>query len=203
MAANWQWHRHFERQALNVELEKSIKQDPLLITDLSQIKEDFAEYKTLEFTGEFVGSPVWWRKQSLDGVPGFVGLEAFKMTNGEQIVVALGWSQYAVSMTSPSAEQIKARLRFIDDFAKDPDDLPVGQTNSPSTILPTNDDYYFELLDPSVENLAELPLPEITAGPHLGYVGQWILIAIFAVSVYIIALRNLPNNELTDAKQEK
>jgi cytochrome oxidase assembly protein ShyY1 len=37
-----------------------------------------------------------------------------------------------------------------------------------------------------------LPLPEMTAGPHLGYVGQWILIAIFAVAVYVIALRNLP-----------
>ena len=37
--------------------------------------------------------------------------------------------------------------------------------------------------------LTLLPLPEITGGPHLGYVGQWILIGAGTVGVYIIVVR--------------
>jgi cytochrome oxidase assembly protein ShyY1 len=61
-------------------------------------------------------------------------------------------------------------------------------------VLPEKDKIYLELKDPEVSLFVPLPLPQMTAGPHLGYVGQWILIAIFAIAVYVIALRNLPKN---------
>jgi cytochrome oxidase assembly protein ShyY1 len=34
-------------------------------------------------------------------------------------------------------------------------------------------------------------LPEPESGPHLGYVGQWILIGITAVVAYVLILRRM------------
>jgi cytochrome oxidase assembly protein ShyY1 len=192
VAARWQWSRHFERQELNLEIENSISRNPLTIKDLSDIKLNFDEYTQVEMSGTFSEDTTWWRKQSLDGVPGFIALKTFILDGGDQIVVALGWSQTVENLESFDAEELQGRLRYIRNFDLDPSDIPNGQTNSPATVLDTDDHIYLEIIAPDVARLAKLPLPQITAGPHLGYVGQWILIAIFAVSVYVIALRNLP-----------
>ena len=38
-------------------------------------------------------------------------------------------------------------------------------------------------------------LPAVEAGPHLGYVGQWILIGIASISVYVTVLRSFRREE--------
>lgn len=195
IAANWQWHRHFERQALNLELENSINSQPTKITNLDQIEPNYPEYKTFSLSGSFTNRVSWWRKQSLDGVPGFIALNDFQLANGEHLVVAVGWSQTVQTFKAINFTKIEGRLRYIHDFSIDPDDLPLGQTNTPASLLSAEDKIYIELVNPQIEGLATIPLPEITAGPHLGYVGQWILISIFAIAVYIVALKNLPKKE--------
>lgn len=192
VAAKWQWSRHFERQELNLEIESSISKKPLRVNDLSQINPNLDEYTQMKISGTFSDETIWWRKQSLDGVPGFIALKTFNFENGDQLVVALGWSQTVERLASIDADGLQGRLRYIRNFGLDPADIPSGQTNSPSTVLDSEDRIYLENVDTDVAGLARIPLPQITAGPHLGYVGQWILIAIFAVAVYVIALRNLP-----------
>lgn len=195
VAANWQWTRHHERESLNASINLAYTQDPIQIETLSDLEKlRTSEYVRVQLSGQSVGVITWWRKQSLNGIPGFIGLIKFQLENKQEVVVALGWTQTLLTMNSVSLENITARVRLIKDFEVDPSDLPIGQTNSPANILLQNDKMYLELKDPEVSGFALLPLPEMTAGPHLGYVGQWFLIGVFAVCVYIIAIRNLPEN---------
>ena len=192
VAAKWQWSRHLEREHLNVQLEKAISTEPKPLSQISDSKSLSAmEYQSIKIDAVIDSQITWWRKQSLDGIPGFVALVAIT-ENKESYVLALGWSQQPVSMKLDSQISGVARIRIIHSFSSDPSDLPSQQTNSPATVLPQKDTVYLELVSPKFKKLAQIPLPEITAGPHLGYVGQWILIAIFAVAVYVVAIRNLP-----------
>ena len=195
VAANWQWNRHHERESLNAVIQRAYDSEPYKIesiSDLNKVKD--LEYVRVQLTGMSLGDLVWWRKQSLDGIPGFIGWIQYNIGENEKVVLALGWVQTIPNTKRLEISNITARIRLIDDFASDPSDLPSGQTNSPANVLAENDEIYLELKDPEVSPFAPLPLPQMTAGPHLGYVGQWILIAIFAIAVYVIALRNLPKN---------
>lgn len=195
VAANWQWNRHHERESLNSMIQRAYDSEPYEIesvSDLNDLKD--LEYVRVQIEGKSSGDVVWWRKQSLDGIPGFIGLIRYNFGANENVVLALGWTQTIPQTQSLEISNITARIRLIDEFASDPRDLPNGQTNSPANVLPENDEIYLELKDPEVSSFVPLPLPQMTAGPHLGYVGQWILIAIFAIAVYVIALRNLPKN---------
>ena len=193
IAANWQLNRHHERELLNSQLERSYTQEPLNVSSLNGNNfESLREYSRVKVQGKVVSEITWWRKQSLDGIPGFVSLVHLQVSETISVVLALGWSQQPVEVPVEQTIDAVGRIRIIDSFESDPSDLPAKQTNTPASILPDDDKIYLELISPPIEKLAILPLPEMTAGPHLGYVGQWILIAIFAVTVYVIALRNLP-----------
>jgi cytochrome oxidase assembly protein ShyY1 len=195
VAANWQWNRHHERESLNSMIQRAYDSEPYEIESISDINDlKDLEYVRVQIEGKSSGDVVWWRKQSLDGIPGFIGLIRYNFGANENVVLALGWTQTIPQAQSVEISNITARIRLIDDFASDPRDLPNGQTNSPANVLPEKDKIYLELKDPEVSLFVPLPLPQMTAGPHLGYVGQWILIAIFAIAVYVIALRNLPKN---------
>lgn len=194
IAAKWQWTRHIERDALNTKLEYAYSKDPIDVSSVSDLESrDDSEYLSVKMRGNVASKITWWRKQSLDGIPGYIALVEYKI-NDEKIVLALGWAQQPVFMQNIQLNNIVARIRNIHVFSKDPSDLPINQTNSPSTIIKDRDLIYLELTSPNIKGLEKLPLPEITAGPHLGYVGQWILIAIFAIAVYVVALRNLPED---------
>jgi cytochrome oxidase assembly protein ShyY1 len=65
---------------------------------------------------------------------------------------------------------------------------------------------YFELIEsPVAQELELLPWPELEAGPHLGYVGQWIIIGLSGIVVYIVVMRRLreeyrEENQASDTK---
>lgn len=195
VAANWQWNRHHEREFLNTQITKSIENSPISI-NTAVLPNNLAkqEYRKVSIAGQNGQEITWWRKQSLDGIPGYIALTTFEFMDGTQIVLALGWSAQPIENLAADFSQAVARIRFIRNFEKDPGDLPINQTNTPASILRQDEKIYLELVTPKFERLTALPLPQMTAGPHLGYVGQWILIAIFAIAVYIIAIRNLPEN---------
>jgi hypothetical protein len=196
IAANWQWNRHHEREALNAQLERSYTQEPLEISSFKDLTSDsLTEYSRVKVQGKIVSDITWWRKQSLDGIPGFVGLVQLEVTKSFAVVLALGWSQQPIEIALNKTVDSVARLRLINNFETDPSDLPINQTNTPASLIPGGGKIYLELISPPIEKIAILPLPEMTAGPHLGYVGQWILIAIFALVVYVIAIRNLPTTD--------
>ncbi len=195
VAANWQWNRHHERENLNRQITESIELEPALINSAVEINlMTDKEYRKVSLSGKAVNEITWWRKQSLDGIPGYIALVEFQLSDQTDVVIAIGWSQQPLLELNANFSEIVGRVRLIRNFETDPSDLPVKQTNTPASILDQDDKIYLELISPKIETLAPLPLPQMTAGPHLGYVGQWILIAIFAIAVYVIAIRNLPEN---------
>jgi cytochrome oxidase assembly protein ShyY1 len=196
IAADWQWNRHHEREALNAKLERSYTQEPKKVASFNDLtSESLAEYCRVKVQGEIISDITWWRKQSLDGIPGFVGLVQLEVNNSFAVVLALGWSQQPIEVALNKNVDSVARIKLINNFEADPSDLPINQTNTPASLIPGGGKIYLELISPPIEKIAILPLPEMTAGPHLGYVGQWILIAIFALVVYVIAIRNLPTTD--------
>jgi cytochrome oxidase assembly protein ShyY1 len=42
---------------------------------------------------------------------------------------------------------------------------------------------------PQADGLTLLPLPELSEGPHLSYVGQWILIGLASIVIWVIVVR--------------
>ncbi len=203
LAANWQWSRHLEREARNLKVASQSVETFTNIETLSLESSAIHEWKLVTVRGIYdVNGDVLWRRQSLRGAPGFMALATFTTETGTTIVVNRGWvgalgaePDSTANLSLPSSQtEITVRIRPMPEGeSTDPGDIPTGQTNSPRTIR-SNDlpGTLFELVSPQVSNGPELlTLPEPESGPHLGYVGQWILIGIASIAVYVVVLRQL------------
>jgi cytochrome oxidase assembly protein ShyY1 len=204
VAAQWQWHRHIERDTRNSLIAHNAILDPIPWNRLLDSKvEPSMEWRTVSATGRFDNkAQKLWRKQPLNGEPGFIMITPFITDDGSVLLIARGWiaadgREPASSVTlsiSDEHQEISARTRILPtDNSTDPTDLPTGQTNSPRTLLTSSTvDGLFELLSSNTsQHLTPIPLPELDSGPHVGYVGQWIIIGLSAVFVYITVLRRL------------
>jgi cytochrome oxidase assembly protein ShyY1 len=194
VAANWQWSRHLERETRNSQIvnnsAKTMTLDELLTkSDISPL-----QYTQIRVSGDVIDeSQKFWRRQILNGQPGFVALVRVATDSGE-VAVARGWVAAAGSIPDPNISldapdvlnNVTTRVRLAPSAEADPSDLPPGQTNSVGTM--TDELFYLEVIQ-SDAPLLSIPAPEIESGPHLGYVGQWILIGITAVVAYIVILR--------------
>lgn len=194
VAANWQWSRHLERETRNSQIINNSAK-VLTLNELLQ-KSDISplQYTQVLISGEVIDeSQKFWRRQIQNGQPGFVALVRVSTDAGE-VAVARGWVAAAGSVPDPnlrldapdSFEDVTTRIRLAPDAEVDPSDMPSGQTNSVGTM--TDELFYLEVIQ-SDAPLLSIPSPEIESGPHLGYVGQWILIGITAVVAYIVILR--------------
>ncbi len=203
VAAKWQWSRHLEREAINALVLENTKQ-PIELTAIAPAGIDPGdEYRPITLVGHFEpASQKLLRKQTLNGEPGYFVLTIFKTESGSSILVNRGWVAAVGRDVDPQAElnissgttEISGRVRPLEGTNEsDPSDLPIGQTNSARTFAPQlNLDVIVEQTEGQpLAGPQAVPLPEIQAGPHLGYVGQWILIGITSVVVYISVLRNL------------
>ena len=204
VAAQWQWNRHFERETRN-NLVATNSVAPVL-TQSSQ-KEIFNNPSTFQWQrisvrGEFIeDSERLWRRQSFRGKPGFISVALFQTDTGETWVVHRGWFEALgqsplgdVPTTSATQNLIQGHLVSIPQGEdSDPNDLPPGQTNNPRTLLPLPESALLIQLEPEYlsPQATWVGLPEPESGPHLGYVGQWILIGITAVVAYVLILRRM------------
>jgi cytochrome oxidase assembly protein ShyY1 len=204
IAAQWQWNRHLERDSRNDLIVQNAVQDPVNISELatSRITPEI-EWRQISVSGHFEQSKQkLWRKQALYGEPGFIVVTPFVTSDGKRLLVKRGWVAADGKIPTPEVDlqvsstiqTIVARARLIDtSFETDPSDLPNGQTNDPATMFTdTTIIGLFDLVSSeSRQTLTTLDLPERDAGPHVGYVGQWIIIGISAIGVYITVLRRL------------
>lgn len=196
LAANWQWNRHIERESRNaLVVENRTKNTPFEeVVRLNSTEIAHLQYSQTRFTGEVIaGSQVYWRRQILNGQPGFIELVNVQNKLGV-FTVATGWLAAAGNEPDPNLTlafkqnlvNAEVRIRLMPLAEADPADLPPGQTNSVGTRSEQN--FYLELIS-APHDLSNLPAPEIESGPHLGYVGQWILIGITAIVTYVMLLR--------------
>ena len=204
VAARWQWNRHIERETRNNLITLNVQRpaaDIASVVTASVTAQQ--EWMSVSARGRFdPNKQKLWRKQPLNGEPGFIVITPFELITGQELLVARGWvaadgrnPTSSTSLKIDAAEQtITVRIRLLPESSEpDPTDLPSGQTNSPRTMMsPQTIIGLFELRDAaSPQTLTPIPLPQLEAGPHLGYVGQWIIICISAFVVYITVMRRL------------
>lgn len=203
LAARWQWSRHLERQAMNHVIETNSNNSTTLGPTEKLGLTDAQRYKLVSLRGRFdPTSQRLLRKQSLDGSPGFHVLTVFVTSDGSRVLINRGWVpsegqqvSNTVNIVVPEQElTIRGRLTDLEGSDQpDPSDLPAGQTNS-AALFAGSLSYrvLVQLISPEIpDGPTPIPLPAVEAGPHLGYVGQWILIGLASISVYITVLRNL------------
>ena len=161
------------------------------------------EFRPITVSGKFLpATQKLLRKQTLNGEPGYFVLTIFASDAGQTFLVNRGWVGAVGRDVDPTADlsltdapvTLQGRVRpLVGTQTADPSDLPLGQTNSALTFVSSID---LAVMIEQTEGQSEsgpvaIPLPEIQPGPHLGYVGQWILIGITSIVVYVTVLRNL------------
>ena len=204
IAARWQWNRYLERDVRNNLIVTNSHSNPVPAESLlsaSTEPKSGNEWAMVTAKGEYQQQDQkLWRRQPLNGAPGFIVVTPLVTESGLRVLVARGWvaaigrdpDPASNLEITPGQHEVTGRIRLLSPGENtDPADLPDGVTNSPRTMLDpqtpialiemTNDDQDFAL--------TLLPLPEISGGPHLGYVGQWILIGLGTIGVYIIVVR--------------
>ena len=201
--SDWQFDRYNTRIQNNEITTTALSSEPINLTDLSQVS-DLKDWQKVSIKGEFINSDAkLLRRQYLESSLGFWVITPLKLDNDQVILVNRGWIPIAESSTSqqeiPSSPQgdvtIIGYVQTLKDTRREPEDLPLNQinylnsTNFSSQPLSTN---YLQLasLTPMDNQVAIIPLPELSNGPHFSYAIQWILFALMLPIGWYVLLKN-------------
>lgn len=206
LAAHWQFDRWEQRKALNAAVSERGAVPPLPIGDLLQPGEPVPaelEWRLVTATGRYdTDRGVLVRRQPLGGTNGFLVVTPLVTADGV-VPVVRGWipagataSSGVVRPTAPTGEvTVTGRLRVVPDHGPRPVDLPAGQVNEiDPQDLAGGQPVYDALVEltasePEQVGLTLIPVPEPSEGPHLSYVGQWILIGAASIIIWLIVVR--------------
>lgn len=215
----WQLRRSHERADFNAHVTANtaapaVPAESLLDPD-DPVPEALA-WRQVTVTGSYdVGAQVLIRNRQLDGAVGYdVVTPVVPAGGGPALLVDRGWvpsGDSAVStpdVPAPPAGTVTvtARLHPGEDPARS-DDLPAGQARSidPAqlaagaayavydgygTAVPDTPGTGATASDGTAGYPRPRPLPELSAGPHLGYAIQWWIFSLVAVAGWVILLRN-------------
>lgn len=201
--SDWQFDRYNQRIQINELTTTALSSAPLEITDLSQISE-LKDWQKVSLRGEFINSDAkLLRRQYLERNLGFWVITPMKLDSSQVILVNRGWIPIADSSTSQQkippipegTSSIIGYVQSISDSKSEPADLPINQinylnsNNFESEPLSTK---YLQLstIEPTDNQVAIIPLPELTNGPHFSYAIQWILFALMLPIGWYILLKN-------------
>ena len=201
--SDWQFDRYNQRIQINELTTTALSSAPLEITDLSQISE-LNDWQKVSLRGEFINSDAkLLRRQYLERNLGFWVITPMKLDSSQVILVNRGWIPIADSSTSQQkippvpegTSSIIGYVQSISDSKSEPADLPINQinylnsNNFESEPLSTK---YLQLstIEPTDNQVAIIPLPELTNGPHFSYAIQWILFALMLPIGWYILLKN-------------
>jgi len=201
--SDWQFDRYNTRIQNNEITTAALSSEPVNLTDLSQVSE-LKDWQKVSIKGEFINSDArLLRRQYLESSLGFWVITPLKLDNDQVILVNRGWIPIAESSTSqqeiPSSPQgdvtIIGYVQTLKDTRSEPEDLPLNQinhlnsTNFSSQPLSTN---FLQLasMSPMDNQVAIIPLPELSNGPHFSYAIQWILFALMLPIGWYVLLKN-------------
>lgn len=196
VAARWQWSRHLERDARNAQImaarEAAVEPFP---GPLGDGYDDSDRYRRLEVRGQWLPTEqLLVRKSVVDGNVGFSVMTPFISEEGVRLYVVRGWSETDVVAPAEGSGTIEVRIEpVLPNGTMRPTDLPVGQINwlDPRALSAgrPHADAVFELVAPADPALVPIPVPELSAGPHVSYTIQWLLIGLTAIIVYFRVVR--------------
>ncbi len=214
MLANWQWDRHQQRIAFNATL---IERVDTPTQSLEQVLGEFpvasdAEWRSVLVTGHYLQDhDIQIVNVSQAGRAGFDPVTPLQLSDGRLILVSRGFIPLGGTVqqapTGPVTLQgilrapSKKRLGAVSDAPTgilsevQRIDIARLQQQMPSPLV----NVYVELQSSFPEDdstLSRIAEPTFSDGPHLGYVGQWILFSLCALGGWFaIVRRELKRNK--------
>ena len=201
--SNWQFDRYDQRVIRNESTNVALSLAPKKIDSVSQMS-DLKQWEKIELTGSYLSDQSKLvRKQYLENNLGFWVITPFKIQNGENILVNRGWipigssasSNQSIPLAPVGTVNLEGYLQTFNESITQPKDLPLNQVNTidykyfESAIA---NNFYVQLAksSPMDNQVAIIPLPELSNGPHFSYAIQWILFALLLPIGWYVLLKN-------------
>jgi cytochrome oxidase assembly protein ShyY1 len=201
--SNWQFDRYDQRVLRNESTNVALSFAPKKIDSVSQMT-DLKQWEKVEITGNYLSDQSKLvRKQYLENNLGFWVITPFKIQNGENILVNRGWipigssasSNQSIPLAPVGTVNLEGYLQPFNESITQPKDLPLSQVNTidynyfESEIA---NNFYVQLAksSPMDNQVAIIPLPELSNGPHFSYAIQWILFALLLPIGWYVLLKN-------------
>ena len=211
VAADWQFNRWESRKSLNalVLANSSGAPEPIaaLVAEGGAV-EPSREWRQVTATGRYLqDQSLLVRRQVVNGRTGFIVVTPLATADGRVVVIERGWIAQGVSgsvVVPPAAPSgtvtVTGRLRpaVAGEGPVRPDDLPPQQVNwvdplaiATAAALPGYDAIVEQIgaTPPDSALLTPRPPPEMSEGSHLSYVGQWALIGLASIIIWVIVVR--------------
>jgi cytochrome oxidase assembly protein ShyY1 len=202
--APWQYHRGEDRAARNAAIEESFTTpaQPLRqVLPAGTAPGPRTEWRQVELTGRYLpDAEVIARLRTVQGEPAFEVLVPFRLADGSTVLVDRGFLHPAPGVRVPGVRvpgvrvpeyppvpagevSVQGRLRVGE---RDDRERPVVEQDGatqvyavdPATVaMVTGLDVepgYVQLNEGQAGLLGALPLPQLSAGPHLAYALQWL-----------------------------
>ena len=201
--SNWQFDRYDQRVSRNESTNIALSSPPKKIESLSQIS-DLKQWERINITGNYINDQSKLvRKQYVESNLGFWVITPFTIQNGETILINRGWipigSSASTNQIIPLAPvgtvNLEGYLQPFNESITQPKDLPLNQVNTIDYKYFESDianNFYVQLAKSSpIDNqVAIIPLPELSNGPHFSYAIQWILFALLLPIGWYVLLKN-------------
>ena len=201
--SNWQFDRYDQRILRNESTNTALSLPPKKIDSINQLSE-MKQWEKIDLTGSFLtDQSKLVRKQYLENSLGFWVITPFKIENGENILVNRGWIPIGTSAstkqeipTAPTGTvKLEGYLQPFNEPIVQPKDLPLNQVNSIDYTyfeIDLANNFYVQLAksSPMDNQVAIIPLPELSNGPHLSYAIQWLLFALLLPIGWYVLLKN-------------
>jgi cytochrome oxidase assembly protein ShyY1 len=219
--APWQFGRHAERSATNEAVTRSMGAAPVPIEGAPP-----SEWRQVRLTGSFLADDeVVARLRTVLGQPAFEVLTPFELTDGTIVLVDRGYVRpeqgprgvRVPSYAAPPTGIVNVTARMRSD-ERDPANRPVQTdaeghrqvyaVDSRAVARETGLDIragYVQLNEGTPGVLGPLPLPDLDAGPFLGYALQWITFGVMTLLAWLyFTVREIrPGGALTTERPAK
>ncbi len=205
--ANWQWHRHHERIAFNATLVERVNAPTESIEDvlIQYPKATDAEWRSVDLTGTYLqGHDLSVVNVSQGGRAGFDPVTPLQLNDGRLILINRGFIPLGQTVKDAPTGVVKIQGRLRASSTK-----RLGAISDATTGVLTEVqriditrlaqqmpaplvDVYVELqtsVPADDATLSRISEPTFSNGPHLGYVGQWILFSLCATGGWVAIVR--------------
>lgn len=205
--ANWQWHRHGERERFNDQVRARATHE---VRPLDEVLRDHpdpgdAQWYTVSVTGSFESPTFQLVNVSQNGAAGYDVVTPLRLDDGRIVIVNRGFLPLAEPMPSGTTREpvtIVGRVRVSDS-------RQFGEIdNSIQDDLVEIQRIDLDILDRAIEGdvldvsidalratpsddprLAPIAEPTLSSGPHLSYTVQWIMFSICAIAAWVLLVR--------------
>jgi len=205
LASSWQFERHYDRAEKSRQTNQVLSRTTL--TNLTP--SDLIEYwQPVSFEGRFLAETKLIRNRPLEGRNGFWVIDTLETTNGHRLAVLVGWipsegsaTEYVRPPVFKNQSNNVTGIARAFELKKFADDLPTDQLLTfDATSLSSDFDYFVqvEMISPELnKQIAFVPVPRFSQGPHFFYAIQWIIFGLIAIAGTIYLTKTESSNVKT------